>query len=198
MFARLPPYWLWVLLSVPALGMIPTLFGGDAKAFHQLLHPSGEFAARFLIVAMLASPLALLFKGWRGPRWLRHNRRYFGVASFAYAMLHLSIYLIDRGEVAKIVTELSKLHIWTGWVAFAIFVPLAVTSNDWAMRRLGSNWKPLQRFTYLAAALTLLHWASIKHFDEWLPAMAQFGPLILLSVYRLWYWYLRPRQSLAA
>lgn len=55
MFARLlpyflSPYFLWVLLSLPALGMFSALTGDDARAFHGLLHPTGEFAARFMTI----------------------------------------------------------------------------------------------------------------------------------------------------
>ena len=55
------------------------LTSGDPRIFHELVHPSGEFSARFLIVAMMATPLAMLLRGWRGPIWLKKNRRYLGV-----------------------------------------------------------------------------------------------------------------------
>jgi sulfoxide reductase heme-binding subunit YedZ len=44
------------------------LTSGDPKVVHQLLHPTGEFAARFMIIAIMITPLMLLFKGWRGSR----------------------------------------------------------------------------------------------------------------------------------
>ena len=82
--ARFSPYWLWILLSLPAFGFAAGIASStDPKIYHELLHPTGEFSARFLIIAMLASPLALVFRGWRGPQWLKKNRRYFGVAALA-------------------------------------------------------------------------------------------------------------------
>jgi sulfoxide reductase heme-binding subunit YedZ len=54
---------LWVVLALPALTMIGPLFGDDAQAFHRLLHPTGEWAARFMIIGMMASGLMLLFRG---------------------------------------------------------------------------------------------------------------------------------------
>ena len=85
----LDPYWLWLLLALPALGMsIEAMTSTNPRVFHILVHPSGEFSARFLIITMMASPLILLLRGWRGPQWLKKNRRYFGVASFGYALLH--------------------------------------------------------------------------------------------------------------
>ncbi|MEO1550317.1 MAG: ferric reductase-like transmembrane domain-containing protein [Pseudomonadota bacterium] len=196
MIARLSPYWLWVLLALPALGMAASLAASptDPEVFHDLLHPTGEFSARFMIIAMLASPLVLLLKGWRGPQWLKRNRRYFGVAAFGYALLHTVIYLIDEGSAASILADLPKLYIWTGWLAFAIFIPLAVTSMDYFVRRMGPSWKTLQRTTYGAAVLTLLHWASLHDWGGLGPALVHFVPLAALEAYRVWYWYLRPRK----
>jgi methionine sulfoxide reductase heme-binding subunit len=193
--ARLFPYWLWLLLSVPALAMMPALLGDDPRAFHGLLHPTGETAARLLIVTMTATPLVLLFKGWRGPIWLKKNRRYLGVAAFGYALLHTYVYLVDKGSLAPILSDALHLDIWLGWLAFVIFVPLAATSTDWAVRRLGTAWKPLQRWTYAAAVLTLLHWASLHDWAHPASAMVHFAPLAILTGYRLWWVYLRRRPS---
>lgn len=195
MFSRLSPYWLWLLLALPAFGMIPALLGGDAGALRGVLHPSGEFAARFMIISMLATPLMMLFKGWRGPRWLRANRRYFGVAAFAYAALHTYAYLVSKGTLEAVVAEVSRFDIWTGWLAFLIFIPLAATSMDYAVRKLGTWWKPLQRWTYAAAVLTLLHWASLHDWGRPGGAIVHFAPLALLTLYRLWWVYLRPRPQ---
>ncbi len=172
---KLSPYWLWALLALPGVGIAIQLFtSSDPKLFHNLLHPTGEFAARFMIIAMLASPLVLLLKGWRGPQWLKKNRRYFGVAAFAYAMAHTVFYLIDIGALNDILRDVPKLYIWTGWIAFVIFVPLAVTSSDYFVRALGPNWKRLQRWTYAAAVLTLLHWAALHDWGGVGPAMVHF------------------------
>ncbi len=162
MIAKVSPYWLWVVLSLPALGMTLALTGSnDPRIYHELLHPTGEFSARFMIIAMLASPLVLLLKGWRGPQWLKRNRRYFGVAAFGYAALHTLFYLVDEGSAARVISDIPKLYIWTGWMAFAIFIPLAATSMDYFVRKMGRSWKTLQRFTYVAAVLTLVHWAAL-------------------------------------
>ena len=202
MLSRLSPYWLWALLALPGLGILASIMGAvDAEAttaaIHEALHPTGEFSARFMIIAMLASPLALVFKGWRGPRWLKKNRRYFGVAAFAYALAHTVLYLIDLGTAQKVLADLPKLYIWTGWIAFVIFVPLAVTSMDVFVRKMGRHWKTLQRTTYAAAVLTLLHWAALHEWGGLAPALVHFVPLGLLEGYRVWYWYLRPRPQAA-
>ena len=184
---------LWVVLSLPALAILPALFGDDAKAFHRLLHPTGEWAARFMIVGMMASGLMLLFRGKSWPRWLMHHRRDIEVAAFAYAALHTIVYVIDRGTLDRILGPLWKTEIWTGWLAMLIFIPLAVTSNDAAQRWLRARWKSLQRLAYPAAVLVLIHWAALHNWGSWPPAAVHFAPLAALSAYRLWYWYLRPR-----
>lgn len=189
---------LWVVLSLPALGMIGPLFGDDPKAFHGLLHPTGEFAARFMIIGMMASGLLLLFRSQRWPRWLLHHRRDIEVAAFLYAVLHVAVYVIDRGTLDRIVDQLPQLRIWTGWLAFLIFVPLAATSNTAAQRWLHTGWKTMQRLAWPAAVLVLFHWAAMKDWGSWPPAAVHFGPLIALWAYRLWYWYLRPRPLAAA
>ncbi|MCT4553124.1 MAG: ferric reductase-like transmembrane domain-containing protein [Pelagimonas sp.] len=195
----LNPYWLWIILALPAFGMMSeALTSTDPKVFKFLLHPTGEFGARMLIISMLATPLALLLKGWRGPRWLKKNRRYFGVAAFGYALLHLLFYVIERASLDKILGEVTDLDIWTGWLAFVIFLPLAATSFDAAVRALGPRWKSVQRWVYAAAVLTLLHWASHDNFEGVGPALVHFGPLIALEAYRIWYWYLRPRNRAQA
>lgn len=196
--ARFSPYWLWALMALPGLAITMSLINAtDAKAIHAALHPTGEFSARFMIIAMLASPLTLIFKGWRGPLWLKKNRRYFGVAAFFYALAHMGLYLIDLGTVQKVMSDLPKFYIWTGWIAFVIFVPLAITSTDAFVRKMGRNWKPLQRTTYAAAVLTLLHWAALHDWGGLAPALIHFVPLGLLEAYRLWYWFLRPRPQVA-
>ena len=94
---------LWVVLSLPALTMIDPLLGDNARAFHRLLHPTGEWAARFMIIGMMASGLMLLFRKQQWPRWLMRHRRGLGVAAFAYATLHLVVYVIDRGALDRII-----------------------------------------------------------------------------------------------
>lgn len=188
--SRFSPYLLWLVLALPGVGFaIQLATSSDPRIVHGLLHPTGEFSARFMIIAMLASPLILIFREARFPRWLRRNRRYFGVASFAYAAAHTVLYLIDRGSLDRVIEQIGRLDIWTGWLAMAIFVPLAITSADWAQRAMGPAWKTLQRWTYPAAVLTLIHWAALHEWSHPAAALVHFGPLAALEAYRLWYWY---------
>jgi methionine sulfoxide reductase heme-binding subunit len=198
MLKKISPYWVWALLAIPALSMMPGLLSDTGREFHRLLHPSGEWAARLMILSMVVTPLMYLTKGAAWVRWLKTNRRYFGVAAFAYAAVHTYVYVVGEGTLAKILAEASAFDMWTGWAAFAVFIPLAATSMDLAVRKMGTWWKPLQRWTYAAAVLTLLHWASLHNWGHPAGAFVNFAPLIALTAYRLWWVYLRPRPAAMA
>jgi len=176
-------YSFWLLLLLPSIPMVINV-AREPGMVGQLLHPSGEFAARFMIIAMALSPIRLLLPNAKWPVWLLRRRRYLGVAAFGYALLHTVFYLIEKGAVQPVLDEFWSLGIWTGWLAFAVFVPLALTSNDWSQRMLSQRWKRLQRFVYLAAVMTLLHWIFIH--DELGPALVHFVPLLALEAFRLW------------
>lgn len=181
-YLRDHPLPFWIFLSLPAVLMISGL-AANATDAGGLLHPTGEFAARFMIAAMMITPLRMLFPkaGWI--RWLVRRRRALGVAAFGYAMLHTLLYLVDMETMRNVLAEFWALSIWTGWAAFAIFVPLAITSNDALQRRLGDVWRPLHRWIYLAAILTLVHWMFIQ--NNLGPALVNFLPLVALETYRV-------------
>lgn len=193
MLKKLSPYLSWAVMALPALAIVATLMGSDARAVHHAVGESGEWAARFLIVTLSITPLTMLFKGWDFTRFLRKSRRWFGVAAFAYGALHVAAYVLGEASLAKILSQATELEYLAGWLAFAVFLPLAATSTDWAVRRLGTWWKPLQRLSYAAAALVLLHWSLLHDGHGIGAALVNFSPWFALTGYRLWYWYLRPR-----
>ena len=172
---------IWALLSIPALAMLIGYARGQVGAM-ELLHPTGEFSARLMIFAMMLSPLVALLgpKPWLG--WLVKRRRYFGVAAFGYALLHLIFYVIDMETVADMLAEIGALGIWTGWLAMLLFVPLAFTSNNAAMRTLKARWKKLQRLVYPTSILVLIHWIFVH--NNFGPALVHFIPLTLLIAVR--------------
>jgi sulfoxide reductase heme-binding subunit YedZ len=171
----------WALLCLPAMLMMRPYVFGDVIAM-DMLQPTGEWSARFMIAAMVLSPLLSLI----GPRpwlsWLIQRRRALGVAAFGYAILHLIFYIIDMANLDDILAEFWALGIWTGWAAMLLFVPLAVTSNDASMRALKAGWKRLQRLVYPAAVLVLVHWIFIH--NNLGPALVHFIPLVLLVAAR--------------
>ncbi len=175
-------YLLWLILALPAIPMLADLWSNALN--DRLLHPTGEFSARFMIIAMMATPLRMLFPGSRITRWLIKYRREFGVAAALYAALHTMIYIVDMGTLQAMWDEVTALGIWTGWLAMLIFVPLALTSNDVSVRALGTAWKTLQRLVYPAAVATLVHWIFID--NDLGPALVHFIPLAALESYRIY------------
>ena len=174
---------LWAVLAIPAVLWFVQAGGMDPYDWEELLHPTGELSARLLIVALALTPLVQLLPSAQPLRWLIRHRRTIGVAAFGYAALHTGLYLGAMGNLADILAEALAIGIWPGWAALALMLPLALTSNDAAMRALGAGWKRLQRLAYPAAVLTLVHWLFI-HNNRWV-ALAHFAPLALLELWRL-------------
>jgi len=185
------PRVLWALLAVPAVPMVLGLITGFGD-MDDLLEDSGVLAAQLMIAAMVISPLRLMFPKTAWTAWLIKRRRYLGVAAFGYALLHAVAYVVDMGTLKLILDELGAFGIWTGWAAFAIFVPLALTSNNLSQRLLKRRWKDLQRFVYAAAALTLVHWIFVH--NELADALAYFVPLAALEIYRIHKTWRRPNR----
>lgn len=182
-------FFIWGLLALPSVPMAFAFANGAVSedgrpASEFLLHPTGEFSARFMIISMIITPFRMLFPKNGFWFWMVRRRRYFGVAAFAYAAFHTVLYLVDMGSMQAVLGEFWSFGIWTGWLAFFIFVPLALTSNDFSVRFLGTGWKSLQRFVYLAAVATLLHWMFVH--NEFGPALVHFVPLALLEIYRVY------------
>jgi methionine sulfoxide reductase heme-binding subunit len=173
---------LWALLALPA-AHIAYRYVAEAPWPDELVGPSGEWAARLIIVALMLTPLALLLPRVRWVGWLAQRRRAFGVAAFCYALLHLGFYAAEMETLANILSEIALTGIWTGWAALLLMVPLALTSNDASVRRLKRGWKKLHRLAYPAALLVLVHWIVVH--NALIEALLQSAPLILLESWRL-------------
>lgn len=173
----------WLVLALPLAAALvryaltPDAYPGD------LLHPTGEWSARFIILALMVTPLKQLWPDARAVRFLARHRRALGVAAFLYALAHTAAYIADMGTLADMLAEIGAPSIWTGWAALLILLPLGLTSNDAAVRVLGSAWKRLQRLAYPAAVLTLVHWLLVH--DGLVAALVHFVPLALLQAVRV-------------
>ena len=177
------PWFLWLLLALPGGGTI-IRYATGATFYGEVVHSTGQLSAQLLIVTMAVTPLQLMFPGRGWVRWLLLRRRYFGVAAFGYAALHTAVYLIRTGVFGDILADAAEPGLLTGWIALAIFVPLAVTSNDASVRRLRRLWKRLHRWVYAAAILTFAHWV-LTAFDP-VPGLIHLSVLAALEAYRLW------------
>lgn len=181
------PYFLWVLLALPSIPMILGLLQGDSggeSAAHEIVGTTGVLSTFLMIAAMALSPLQSIFPNSRLVAWFLERRRYFGVASFSYALVHVVFYFVDLDTLSQVLEDFLAPTILTGWVAFFIFVPMAITSNRTMTRAMGwRRWKLLQRGIYAAAALVLAHWVMVER--EFGPGIF-FGLLALLEAVRLW------------
>ncbi len=172
---------LWLVLALPGIMMIWSFSQGDVLAM-DMLHPSGEMSVRLMILAMLPGPLSEFFglnRFFRG--WIK-IRRNLGVAAFGYAMLHLIFYIFDMNSLAAMLEEFGIPGIWTGWLSLVLMLLPAVISFNYAMRRLGRQWKNIQRLVYPALIIALVHWILLDW--VWQPAMVHLAPLIVAWILR--------------
>jgi sulfoxide reductase heme-binding subunit YedZ len=123
----------------------------------QALNQLGLIALVFLVAALGCTPLKAMF-GWT---WPMRIRRMLGLFAFFYALLHVITYtVLDQGlDWRAIVDDIVKRKfIFFGFSTFVLLIPLAATSTNSALRRLGYvRWKQLHRLAYLAPALAVLH-----------------------------------------
>jgi len=180
--ARRVPIWsVYLLLALP----IPWFFyqglnGGLGRdPVKGLEHLYGLWALRLLIAGLIVTPLRRTV----GLNLLRF-RRAIGVMTFVYALAHLTVWT----DILK------RPYITIGMAGFLCLIPLAATSNNWSLRKLGARWRKLHRLTYVAALLAALHFL-------WLAKGLQLEPLIYagvilaLLIYRLPFKRIRQRLS---
>lgn len=193
---------LYLLFTVLAIPFVLDLFSGtwSHEAYEHFLKETGEFAARFLVITLLISPLRTLFPQNRLLKWLQKHKRAFGIFTFVFSALHLAGYLVEHTSVAHLLNEMvEEPSVFFGWIAFLIFVPLALTSNNLSVRLMkGRKWKNFQRLVYLAAVMVAIHWFWGEHHLNWAPVLVHFLPLLLLELYRIYNYFNRPSEGLPA
>ena len=145
----LPAPWLFYLGITGGLGVEP---------IEALEHEFGKLALQLLIFGLAISPLRRLI----GVNLMKF-RRAVGVLTFSYVALHLLVWLVLDVQVpAEIWADIVKRpYITVGMAAFALTLPLAMTSNNWSVRRLGPRWRKLHRLVYPAAILGALHYVML-------------------------------------
>lgn len=173
----------FLLCLVPALLLLSDALQQQlgANPVEALLHTSGDWALRLLLITLAISPLRRI-SGWS---WLLRWRRMLGLYAFCYALLHFSVYLwLDRelawDEIG--VDVLQRPYITLGFVALLILLALAATSTRGMMRRLGRHWSSLHRWVYVAGLCSVLHYLWLVKADYREPGLyaAIFLMLMLL------------------
>ena len=157
--------------------------GADPVA--ELTHGTGEWALRLLLLSLAMTPLRLILK----KSWPIRFRRLIGLYAFFYACLHFSVYLfLDLGSYwSQIGADIIKRpFITVGFTAWLLLIPLAVTSNQWMMRKLKKNWLKLHKLVYVIGILCVVHYYWLVKSDVREPLMYA-GILLLLFGIRFWY-----------
>ncbi len=189
--ARYRPASVWALYAV---GLLPGLyafylgiFGGlgadPVRAFEHLL---GLWALRFLCLGLVVTPLRDLF----GINLIAY-RRALGLLAFYYVLAHFTVYLtLDRGLILSSIAGdiLKRPYIMLGMAGLLMLIPLALTSNQWSIRRLGQRWNKLHKLVYPVLLVAILHYAlSLKVID---PEAAFY---IVVTIVLLGYRLVRPK-----
>ena len=187
--ARILGHKLFALAILAGVGIwllvIPALTNQlGANPLEKLLHQTGEIAIWTLGSVLALTPLRILFPKSRVVGALNRHRRYLGVTACLYGLLHFSCHILYEGGWSGLLRSFSKPFIWLGFAGLTILVILALTSNNWSVRKLGRNWKRLHRLAYLAAALLLLH-QSIAGKGHWQIARWIIFPLLALELARI-------------
>ncbi|WP_375155674.1 protein-methionine-sulfoxide reductase heme-binding subunit MsrQ [Neotabrizicola shimadae] len=154
-----PVIWALGLLPLTWLVWLTITDGLGPDPVKELEHQLGLRSLQFLVAVLCVSPLR-----WVGLNLLRF-RRALGLLAFVYAVLHVLVWAgLDMGlrwdEIARDLVK--RWYIVIGMVGFVVMVPLAMTSTNAAIRRMGAaRWRSLHRLVYLAAAAGAVHWVVL-------------------------------------
>ena len=191
---RKVPTWLVYivgLIPVPLFLYLAQTGGLGREPIKALEHELGELALKLIIVGLAITPLRK-FVGLN----LIKFRRSIGVLAFTYVALHLLVWLVlDVGILSQIWADILKRpYITIGMVGFVVMIPLAVTSNNWSVKRLGGKWRRLHQLTYVAAALGGLHFIMIAKGIQ-LEPLIYMAVILSLLAYRLPMFAKRPARQ---
>ena len=183
-FGRL--VWL-ALLDPGALGPNPAEY---------IVRSTGEWCLRFVVATLAITPL----RRWTGSAWVMRLRRMIGLYAFFYGVVHFASYIsFDHVfDVGAIIRDIIKRpFITVGFVALLLMLPLAITSTNAMVRRLGGRrWLSLHRAVYAVGVLGSVHyWMMVKR-DITQPAIYALIVAVLLGA--RWVWSRRDRRRATA
>jgi methionine sulfoxide reductase heme-binding subunit len=167
-----PAAWYFYLAATGGLGFNPV------KEFEHLL---GIWALRLIIATLAITPLRDL----AGINWIRY-RRALGLLAFYYVLMHFSVYaLLDlRLDLGAVGGDIAKRpYITIGFACLLLLLPLAVTSNNWSIRKLQQGWNKLHKLVYLIAAGGAFHYVLAVKSVTLVPFI-HIALIVLLLAYR--------------
>lgn len=189
---RVPPWLLYIMSVIPPAWLLYLgLTGGlGVEPIKELEHELGELALQLFIVTLAIRPM----REWTGVNLLK-LRRALGLITFFYVFLHLLVWLaLDVGILSEIWADILKRpYITVGMAAFVLMIPLAITSNNLSLRKMGpKRWRGWHKLTYPAAVLGALHYVMLaKGFQ--IEPLVYLGVTLLLLAARFRF----PRRQLA-
>jgi methionine sulfoxide reductase heme-binding subunit len=158
-----------------------------ANPIEAITHGTGDWTLTFLLITLAVTPVRMLTRQY----WLVRFRRMFGLFAFFYGFLHLMTYVwLDKFfDVHEMLHDIAKRRFITaGMTAFALMIPLALTSTKWSIRRLGGKrWQIVHRLVYASAASGVIHYIWLVKADLRKPL--EYGAVLAaLLAYRLIAW----------
>lgn len=185
LFRKIPTWSVYLVGALP----VPWLFyqgltgGLGVEPIKALEHEYGELALQLLLLGLAITPL----RRFTGLSLIKF-RRAIGLLAFLYVFSHLLVWLVLDVQIPSQIWAdiLKRPYITIGMIGFVAMVPLALTSNNTSVRRLGVRWRQLHRLTYLVVLLGALHFVMlVKGFQiEPLVYMALAAALLMMRVKR--------------
>lgn len=158
--------------------------GLGANPIEEVTHRTGITTITLLMVTLAVTPVRTLL----GIPSLVLVRRMLGLFAFFYVFCHFCIYLFDQFFSLEFILEdiLERPYVTVGFTSFVLLIPLAITStNGWVKRLGGKRWQQLHRLVYLAAGGGVLHFLWKVKAEEQRPVV--YGlVLVALLAFRLW------------
>ena len=150
----------------PALLLTWDAFTGGlgVNPIEDITHRTGNWTLRLLLITLAVTPLRWL-SGWNAA--IRF-RRMLGLFAFFYAVLHFSTYLVFDHffDLLLIIHDVAeRKYVTAGFVGFVLMIPLAVTSTQGWIRRLGKRWAALHRLIYVSAIAGVVHFLWLVKID---------------------------------
>lgn len=171
---RIPTWVVYIvyLLPAPYFFYLALTGGLGPDPVKPLEHEYGEIALQLLIIGLCITPL----RQYAGVNLIKF-RRTFGVLAFTYVTLHLLVWaVLDVQALSRVIEDIFKRpYITVGMLGFALLLPLALTSNNWSVRKLGPKWRKLHKLTYVAVILGGAHFI-------WQAKGLQLEPLLYMAV----------------
>ncbi len=171
---------LWLAAGTAGVGGLSL----GANPVEEILHELGKWGLNFLLLTLAITPLRQI-TGWVQ---LMRLRRLLGLGAFFYLLGHFVFYVaVDQGLDLGVLVEdvIKRPYITVGFAGLMLLVPLAVTSTQRAMRRMGRRWQTLHRLVYPAAVLGCIHFYWQVKADIREPVI-YFSILLALLGWRWW------------